>query len=66
MQAPKERGWSLVLPDPDEPVLHLYAEGTSDEASADLARELASVVESVVEGEEIGPPAGNREPEFSS
>ena len=62
----EERGWTLVLPDPDEPVLHLYAEGASDEASADLARELASVVESVVEGEEIGTPEGNREPEFSS
>ncbi len=30
------------------------------------AGELASAVESVVEGEEIGPAAGNREPEFSS
>jgi mannose-1-phosphate guanylyltransferase / phosphomannomutase len=62
----EERGWTLVLPDPDEPVLHLYAEGASDESSADLAEELASAVESVLEGEEIGRPEGNREPEFSS
>ena len=26
-----ERGWMQVLPDPDEPVLHLYAEGRDDE-----------------------------------
>ena len=57
---------SLVLPDPDEPLLHLYAEGASDESSADLAGELASAVESVVEGEETGTPEGSREPEFSS
>ena len=62
----EERGWTLVLPDPDEPLLHLYAEGASGEASADLAEELAAAVESVVEGEEIGRPEGNREPEFSS
>jgi len=62
----EERGWTLVLPDPDEPVLHLYAEGASDESSVDLAGEAASAVESVVEGEEIGTPEGNREPEFSS
>jgi mannose-1-phosphate guanylyltransferase/phosphomannomutase len=61
-----ERGWSQVLPDPDEPVLHLYAEGTTDEESAELAQELALLVESVIEGEEIEAPAGSREPEFSS
>ena len=62
----EERGWSQVLPDPDEPLIHLYAEGASDEVSAELAGELASVVESVVAGEEIGTPEGSREPEFSS
>jgi mannose-1-phosphate guanylyltransferase/phosphomannomutase len=62
----EERGWTQVLPDADEPVLHLYAEGASDEISAELARELASLVESVIEGEEIETPEGSREPEFSS
>jgi mannose-1-phosphate guanylyltransferase/phosphomannomutase len=62
----EERGWTLVLPDPDEPVLHLYAEGMSVEASGDLADELAAVIESVVEGEETGAAEGSREPEFSS
>jgi mannose-1-phosphate guanylyltransferase/phosphomannomutase len=60
------RGWTQVLPDPDEPVLHLFAEGATDEASAELERELASLVASVIEGEEIESPAGSREPEFSS
>ena len=27
-----ERGWAQVLPDPDEPLLHLYAEGETREA----------------------------------
>ena len=26
-----DRGWFQVLPDPDEPLVHLYAEGTSKE-----------------------------------
>jgi mannose-1-phosphate guanylyltransferase / phosphomannomutase len=62
----EERGWTQVLPDPDEPVLHLYAEGETDDVSAELERELVSFVQSVVEGQEIGAPAGSREPEFSS
>ena len=28
-----ERGWVQVLPDPDEPVVHLYAEGDTEEGS---------------------------------
>ena len=35
-----ERGWAQVLPDPDEPVVHVYAEGESDEESEELAAEL--------------------------
>jgi mannose-1-phosphate guanylyltransferase/phosphomannomutase len=62
----EEQGWTLVLPDPDEPVLHLYAEGASGDISGDLADELAGVIESVIEGEETGAPEGSREPEFSS
>src|SRR5205823_11563859 len=33
----EERGWTQVLPDPDEPILHLYAEGGSNEQSEELA-----------------------------
>jgi mannose-1-phosphate guanylyltransferase / phosphomannomutase len=46
-----ERGWSQVLPDPDEPLLHLYAEGDSVEASEELASELRDVVEEIQQGE---------------
>ena len=31
-----ERGWVQVLPDPDEPVVHIYAEGATEEDSAEL------------------------------
>ena len=31
-----DRGWVQVLPDPDEPLVHLYAEGDSTDASAEL------------------------------
>src|SRR5207302_3630428 len=34
------RGWVQVLPDPDEPVVHLYAEGGSTEASEELEAEI--------------------------
>jgi mannose-1-phosphate guanylyltransferase/phosphomannomutase len=62
----EERGWTQALPDPDAPLIHLYAEGRSAEESEELERELQALVESVIEGEEIASPAGNREPEFSS
>jgi mannose-1-phosphate guanylyltransferase/phosphomannomutase len=62
----QERGWIQVLPDPDEPVVHLYAEGYTPEQTVELEQELESYLESVIEGEEIEAPAGSREPEFSS
>ena len=31
-----ERGWAQVLPDPDEPVVHVYAEGRMEEDSGSL------------------------------
>jgi mannose-1-phosphate guanylyltransferase/phosphomannomutase len=43
-----ERGWAQVLPDPDEPVLHLYAEGRTEEESNELEEELRALVEDVV------------------
>jgi mannose-1-phosphate guanylyltransferase / phosphomannomutase len=46
-----ERGWAQVLPDPDEPLLHLYAEGGSLEESEELAEELREVVEEIEQGE---------------
>jgi mannose-1-phosphate guanylyltransferase / phosphomannomutase len=48
------RGWAQVLPDPDEPVVHIYAEGADMEASAELEQELRSLVEEVLrEGEAV-------------
>jgi len=55
-----------VLPDPDEPLLHIYAEGGYGEQSEEIERELHGFVEGVIEGEEIEAPGGSREPEFSS
>ena len=57
-----ERGWTQVLPDPDEPLLHLYAEGESREASEELAAGLAEIVEQIVQGEA----EAEREPRRSS
>jgi phosphomannomutase len=43
-----------VLPDPDEPIVHIYAEGADEETSAELEQELRELVEDVLQqGEEI-------------
>src|SRR5262249_37215619 len=49
-----DRGWVQVLPDADEPVIHLYAEGETTATSEDLESELRSLVTDVIEREEIG------------
>jgi mannose-1-phosphate guanylyltransferase/phosphomannomutase len=46
-----ERGWLQVLPDPDEPLLHLYAEGETEEASVELEHEIRGIVEEILAGE---------------
>jgi mannose-1-phosphate guanylyltransferase/phosphomannomutase len=48
-----ERGWAQVLPDPDEPLIHLYAEGSTSESSRELEAELEAVVNDVLVEEEI-------------
>ena len=45
-----ERGWVQILPDPDEPLVHLYAEGATEEGSAALAEEFTRLVEAIVQG----------------
>ena len=47
-----ERGWAEVLPDPDEPLVHIYAEGESEEASAELEAELHALVDEAMAGQE--------------
>jgi mannose-1-phosphate guanylyltransferase/phosphomannomutase len=46
-----DRGWVQALPDPDEPAIHLYAEGETAEISEELAAELRAVVEEIEQGE---------------
>jgi mannose-1-phosphate guanylyltransferase/phosphomannomutase len=46
-----DRGWAQVLPDPDEPLIHLYAEGETTEESEELAGELRGVIEEIEQGE---------------
>jgi mannose-1-phosphate guanylyltransferase/phosphomannomutase len=48
-----ERGWSQVLPDPDEPVVHIYAEGKTREVSDELAEELRKLVDEIMETAEL-------------
>ena len=50
-----ERGWTLVLPDPDEPLVHLYAEGRTAEESEELERELRELVEEAMQGDAAAP-----------
>jgi mannose-1-phosphate guanylyltransferase / phosphomannomutase len=48
-----ERGWVQVLPDPDEPLVHVYAEGNGDGTTAELEAEVRELVESIVQGEAV-------------
>jgi mannose-1-phosphate guanylyltransferase/phosphomannomutase len=50
-----ERGWAQVLPDPDEPLVHVYAEGATEEDSIQLESELRGLVEEIMQSE--GAPA---------
>ena len=51
------RGWAQLLPDPDEPLLHIYAEGASEEESAALEGELRAMVEEIMQEEDSETPA---------
>lgn len=55
VKAYDERGWVQVLPDPDEPVVHLYAEGETGELTDELATELATFIDGVVQGDAAEP-----------
>jgi mannose-1-phosphate guanylyltransferase/phosphomannomutase len=48
----EERGWAQVLPDPDEPLVHVYAEGETPEDGARLEDEYVGLVEEIVAGGE--------------
>ncbi len=49
-----DEGWVQVLPDPDEPTVHIYAEGATIEESERLEESLHTLVEDVlVQGQEV-------------
>jgi mannose-1-phosphate guanylyltransferase/phosphomannomutase len=50
-----ERGWAQILPDPDEPIVHIYAEGATVEDSKALEGEFRAMVEEIMQTE--GEPA---------
>ncbi len=41
-------GWALVLPDPEEPLTHVWAEGTSDAEATARAQEYAVRLEQLL------------------
>ena len=45
------RGWAQVLPDPDEPVVHIYAEGKTEADSLELEAETRALVEEIMQSE---------------
>jgi mannose-1-phosphate guanylyltransferase/phosphomannomutase len=47
-----ERGWAQVLPDPDDPVVHVYAEGKTPDDGAALEAEFMGLVEEIVAWED--------------
>jgi len=44
-------GWVQLLPDPDEPLLHIYAEGETDEDSNELEASMRRLVEEILQEE---------------
>jgi mannose-1-phosphate guanylyltransferase/phosphomannomutase len=48
-----DRGWAQVLPDADEPLVHVYAEGETEEGSEALEAELHGLIDEVLAGEEL-------------
>jgi mannose-1-phosphate guanylyltransferase/phosphomannomutase len=52
-----DRGWVQVLPDPDEPLIHIYAEGGSEEVSRELERELEDLIAPLIGQQEVTVPS---------
>ena len=46
-----DSGWAQVLPDPAEPLVHVYAEGATEQESRDLEEKFAALVETAIAGE---------------
>jgi mannose-1-phosphate guanylyltransferase/phosphomannomutase len=52
-----ERGWAQILPDADEPLVHIYAEGRTEEDSKALEAEFRAMVEEIMQTEGVSAPA---------
>jgi mannose-1-phosphate guanylyltransferase/phosphomannomutase len=48
-----DTGWALVLPDPVDPVVHLYADATSAMQADQLIEDYAGLIRSMAEKEEV-------------
>ena len=48
-----DRGWAQVQPDPDEPLIHLYAEGETEEISRELEGEFEALVADLIGDEAL-------------
>jgi mannose-1-phosphate guanylyltransferase/phosphomannomutase len=57
-----ERGWAQVLPDPEEPLVHVYAEGKTPADGASLEAEFLGLVEEIVAGEDEAGGSGASQP----
>jgi mannose-1-phosphate guanylyltransferase/phosphomannomutase len=53
----ERRGWAQVLPDPDEPLVHVYAEGKTPADAESLEEEFGALVEEIVAASEDDPAA---------
>src|SRR2546421_7775035 len=53
------RGWAQVLPDPDEPAVHIYAERNTREQSHELEAALRRLVDQIMQTECDGAEAGD-------
>ena len=45
-------GWAHLVPDPDEPLFHIYAEGSTADESTALAQRYRALLDEVLEGAE--------------
>jgi mannose-1-phosphate guanylyltransferase/phosphomannomutase len=52
----EDRGWAQVVPDANEPLVHIYAEGDTEEEASRLEQQLRDVVEEIIAGEEAAAP----------
>jgi mannose-1-phosphate guanylyltransferase/phosphomannomutase len=50
------RGWAQILPDPDEPLLHLYAEGRTEADSQALESDYRALVEEIMQADQAERP----------